>query len=78
MLAVVQAKEAERRKQYRAGSARRSFLAGVFAAFLPHRGHCSQCPGPSRSNQWPQTPSPKLKDEPCRAAEDQDVVQGGP
>lgn len=36
MLAVVQAKEAERRRQHRAGSARRSFLAGMFAAFLNH------------------------------------------
>lgn len=73
MLAVVQAKEAERRRQHRAGSARRRFLAGMFAAFLS-----SQCPDPSRSNQQPQTPSPKLKDELCRAAEEQDVVQGRP
>lgn len=36
MLAAVQAKKAERRRQHKAGSARRSFLAGVFAAFLSH------------------------------------------
>lgn len=35
-LAVVQAKEAERRRQHRAGSARRRFLAGLLAAFLSH------------------------------------------
>lgn len=36
VLVVVQAKEAERRRQDRAGSPRRGFLAGLFAAFLSH------------------------------------------
>lgn len=36
---------------------------------------CSQCPNPSWSNLWPHAPPPKLKDELCRAAEKQAVVQ---
>lgn len=75
VLAVVQAKEAERRRQHR--EARRGFLAGPFAAFLATQRCCSQRPDPSWSNQRPQTPLSKLKDELWTAAEEQGVAQGG-
>lgn len=71
VLAVVQAKEAERRRQHRAGSARRGFLAGLLAAFLGTQRCCSQCPDPSPKQPAASNPSAKTQGwavQRCRGA----------
>lgn len=78
MLAEVQAKEAERRRQHRERSVCRDLLVGPFAAFLSHAEVLLSVPRSFPKQSAVSNPSPKLKDELCGIAEEQDIVQGGP